>query len=130
MLQGSLVRVPQNPLEIVLGRPRSARWAVPLLIPVSSVISAQECPCARRSGALVGNLCHTGPMLQPADFVILRCEGQTPSLAMCQRCQIKFFASRELTHRGQEAREFLFGRFLDHKCQRPVTPSMAGLDRH
>ena len=29
--------------------------------------------------------------LQDSDFVILKRERQTPSLAVCQRCKIKFF---------------------------------------
>ena len=41
-----------------MGKPESARWAVPLLIPVSAVISRQERPCARSVAILVavGNI--------------------------------------------------------------------------
>jgi hypothetical protein len=58
-----------------------------------------------------------------SDFVILKREGQTPSLAMCQRCKIKFFTPRELTHKRNEAEIFLWGRFVEHKCRVVALPS-------
>lgn len=54
--------------------------------------------------------------MQDSDFVILKREHQTPSLAMCQRCKIKFFTPRELTDKRNEAENFLWGRFVEHKC--------------
>ena len=51
------------------------------------------------------------------DFVILKRELQTPSLAMCQRCKVKFFTPRELSDKRNEAEDFLWGRFFVHKCR-------------
>jgi hypothetical protein len=62
-----------------LDKPQSDRWAVPLLIPVSTVISRQEHPCARRMevvaaltmpGGLTGDfpLAFAGPHAVPDKF--------------------------------------------------------------
>jgi len=59
--------------------------------------------------------CNIMPLLD-SDFVILKRERQTASLAMCQRCKIKFFTPRELTDKRNEAEHFLWNRFFDHKC--------------
>jgi len=56
-------------------------------------------------------------------FVILKRERQTPSLAMCQRCKIKFFTPRALTNDPREAEEYLWGRFVNHKCPFVIFPS-------
>jgi hypothetical protein len=50
-------------------------------------------------------------------FVILQRERKTPSLAMCERCKIKFFTPRELSDNPVKAEEFLRGRFADHECK-------------
>jgi hypothetical protein len=50
-------------------------------------------------------------------FVILKRERETPSLAMCQRCEIKFFTPHELANDPTEAEVFLRGRFMVHKCK-------------
>ena len=50
-------------------------------------------------------------------FTILRHDRKTPSLAMCQRCKIKFFTPRELSDDPIKAEAFLWGRFNVHKCK-------------
>jgi hypothetical protein len=50
-------------------------------------------------------------------FVIIKREQKTPSLAMCQRCEIKFFTPRELSSDPIKAEAFLWNRFSDHKCK-------------
>jgi len=50
-------------------------------------------------------------------FVILKRERKTPSLAMCQRCKIKFFTPRELSDYPTEAEEYLWNRFNTHECK-------------
>ena len=45
-------RKPAPAIHTFLGKPESARWAVPLLVPVSAVISRQERPCTRRAAIL------------------------------------------------------------------------------
>jgi hypothetical protein len=62
-------------------------------------------------------------LMADSDFVILKREGQTPSLAMCQRCKVKFFTPPELTDKRNEAEDFLWGRFFDHKCRVVTLPS-------
>jgi hypothetical protein len=55
--------------------------------------------------------------MDESGFVILKRERKTPSLAMCQRCKIKFFTPRELSDRPTEAEEYLWSRFRAHDCK-------------
>jgi hypothetical protein len=41
--------------HMFLGKPQSGRWTVPLLTPVSMVISHQECPLARGAAILAAS---------------------------------------------------------------------------
>ncbi len=50
-------------------------------------------------------------------FAIIKWERETPSLAMCQHCEIKFFTPRELSNDPIRAKEFLWGRFSSHRCK-------------
>jgi hypothetical protein len=50
-------------------------------------------------------------------LVILKHSGKTPTLAMCERCQLKFFTTRELTRRPAEAEENLREKFKSHECK-------------
>ena len=50
-------------------------------------------------------------------FVILKRERGIPSLAMCERCNLKFFTARELSDYPVEAEKYLWGRFNAHKCK-------------
>jgi hypothetical protein len=51
------------------------------------------------------------------DFIVIKHQRKTPSLAMCQRCEFKFFTPRELSNDPIEAEAFLWGRFKAHKCK-------------
>ena len=51
------------------------------------------------------------------DFVIIKRERETPTLAMCRKCEIKFFTPRELTYSPTKAAEFLLERFRAHRCK-------------
>ena len=57
-----------------LGKPESARCAVPLLIPVSVVISRQERPCVRRRAILPRSTTNGG---RPRRFPLARALGST-----------------------------------------------------
>lgn len=50
-------------------------------------------------------------------FVILKREGGIPSLAMCQRCKLKFFAPREVSDKRDDAEKYLRDRFYAHTCK-------------
>jgi len=50
-------------------------------------------------------------------LVILKHLAKTPVLAMCERCHVKFFTPRELTHLPVEAEENLWQRFASHECK-------------
>jgi hypothetical protein len=50
-------------------------------------------------------------------FVIIKWERKTPSLAMCQHCEIKFFTVRELSDDPVKAERFLRARFVAHNCK-------------
>jgi hypothetical protein len=50
-------------------------------------------------------------------LVILKLVGKTPVLAMCERCQIKFFTPRELTNLPAEAEHNLWHKFNSHECK-------------
>ena len=69
-------------------------------------------------------------------FVVIKRERKTPSLAMCQRCKIKFFTPRELSNDPIEAEAFLWGRFNARKCKtfpyvpRELSINEIGVCRH
>ena len=51
-------------------------------------------------------------------FIILKHERKASSLAMCQRCEFKFFTPPELSKNPIEAEEALLrSRFNAHKCK-------------
>ena len=50
-------------------------------------------------------------------FVILTRERETPSLAKCGRCQIKFFAPKRIGGHPLSAEEYLWQRYLAHECK-------------
>jgi hypothetical protein len=52
-------------------------------------------------------------------FVILTLMGNTPSMATCARCQMKFFTPRELIGYPREAEEYMRDKFVDHQCAPP-----------
>ena len=58
-------------------------------------------------------------------FVILKRERGIPSLAMCQRCKLKFFTTPELSDDLVEAEKYLWGKFNVHKCNLKEFPIRA-----
>jgi len=50
-------------------------------------------------------------------LAILRYRNQTPSLATCERCHIKFFTPSELLARPAEAGDHLREKFASHTCK-------------
>jgi hypothetical protein len=50
-------------------------------------------------------------------FAILKYNGKTPTLAMCERCHLKFFTPRELTNKPVEAEMYLREKFQWHECK-------------
>jgi hypothetical protein len=50
-------------------------------------------------------------------LVILKHSGKTPTMGMCERCQLKFFTLRELTRRPAEAEQNLREKFKSHVCK-------------
>jgi hypothetical protein len=67
--------------------------------------------------------CGTLVVMNTADFIILKHQKKTPSLAMCKSCEIKFFTPRRFTNEPDEAEAFLWGRFVDHRCRILSFPS-------
>ena len=55
--------------------------------------------------------------MQPdSNFAILKRLGKTPSLAMCRKCEIKFFTPQELMNDARGAEVYLWRRFMSHRC--------------
>jgi hypothetical protein len=54
-------------------------------------------------------------------FVILKYVHKTPSLATCERCNIKFFTPSELMGRSLQAEDHLREKFASHTCKPSVT---------
>jgi hypothetical protein len=50
-------------------------------------------------------------------MLILNYKGKTPFLASGERCQLKFFTPRELSHKPVEAEQNLQNRFEIHDCR-------------
>jgi hypothetical protein len=50
------------------------------------------------------------------EFTILRYSGKTPVLAVCTRCQLKFFTPSGMKQNSQEAEYYLRDKFRDHRC--------------
>jgi len=49
-------------------------------------------------------------------LLILKYMGNTPFLATCERCQLKFFTPRELGGKPVEGEQTLRNKFEMHKC--------------
>jgi hypothetical protein len=50
-------------------------------------------------------------------MLILKYKGKTPFLSSCERCHLKFFTPRELSHKPTEAEQNLRNRFEMHQCR-------------
>jgi hypothetical protein len=69
------------------------------------------------------NIGRTMPQFPNTDhFIVLKREGDMPTMAMCKRCQIKFFTPREVLKDPVEAEVFLLRKFLTHDCKVKRTP--------
>ena len=53
-------------------------------------------------------------------FTILKHVGKTPSMAMFERCQRKFFVPMALVDDPEAAQEYLWQKYIDHKCKTPA----------
>ena len=49
-------------------------------------------------------------------FSILKYRGQTPILAVCVRCDLKFFTPSEVMKDDEAAGQYLLMKFLGHRC--------------
>ena len=49
-------------------------------------------------------------------FSILRYRGQTPVLAACDRCELKFFTPSEIMKDSEAAFRYLLIKYVDHRC--------------
>jgi len=49
-------------------------------------------------------------------FSILKYRGQTPVLAACVRCELKFFTPSEIMKDSDAAVEYLWKKYVDHRC--------------
>ena len=56
-------------------------------------------------------------------FVILERDFETPKLATCGRCQIKFFAPKQMSRQPISAEEYLWQKYLAHECIAQTFPS-------
>jgi len=52
-------------------------------------------------------------------LVVLKYSGKTPSLAMCEKCHLKFFTPRELNKDPVKAEAVLRLKFEAHECKIP-----------
>jgi len=50
-------------------------------------------------------------------MVFLQYLGETPAMASCTRCRLKFFTPRELLKKPREATDYLWGKFAAHPCK-------------
>lgn len=62
-----------------------------------------------------------GPM--EADFIVLKYDYRTPILAMCRRCQLKFFTLHILSLDPIGAEQYLWGKYQAHDCKVAGFPS-------
>jgi hypothetical protein len=57
-----------------------------------------------------------GELLVQNDFIILAYTGQAPNLAMCRRCDVKFFTPHVPRLDATKAEKYLREKFAAHKC--------------
>ena len=48
---------------------------------------------------------------------MLKYQERTPTLAMCRRCKVKFFAVHASVHDPIGAEQYLWARFAAHNCR-------------
>ena len=57
------------------------------------------------------------------EFIVLKYDYRTPSLAMCRRCKVKFFTLHILTLDPIGAEQYLRGKYQAHDCKIEEFPS-------
>ena len=50
-------------------------------------------------------------------FIVIRYMGETPTLATCTRCHVKFFTPLELIANPQKAEAHLREKYRNHTCK-------------
>lgn len=61
-----------------------------------------------------------GVLNNKRDFEILKHKGRTPALAVCRKCDLKFFTPKELIDIPEEASVYLMTKYDMHHC--PLNP--------
>jgi hypothetical protein len=59
-------------------------------------------------------------MADESGFSILQYRGKIPALAVCTRCQLKFFTPPKLIADSEKAQDYLWGKYEAHQC--PILP--------
>ena len=57
--------------------------------------------------------------MEEPGLVILKREGEVPTLAMCQQCKLKFFVPSERSLDVRDAEAYLWEKYDSHNCNRP-----------
>lgn len=57
------------------------------------------------------------------DFIVLKYSERTPTLAMCRKCKVKFFAIHASIHDPIGAQQYLWDKFNAHNCKVEEFPS-------
>jgi hypothetical protein len=62
-------------------------------------------------------VCQTFVVMPDAGFLVLKYKGETPVLATCLRCQLKFLTPAEMMGDFMGASEYLSKKYKDHHCK-------------
>lgn len=65
-------------------------------------------------------LLHTFCAMNEGGFLILTYTGKTPSMAMCQMCELKFFLPIPFEGTSAGAEDHLRQKYADHRCKLTV----------
>jgi hypothetical protein len=60
-------------------------------------------------------------------FRVLKCRGQTPVLAGCARCQLKFLTPPGMTDDQQAAADYLWNKYITHHCAADTASGKEGV---
>ncbi len=55
--------------------------------------------------------------MQEREFIVLRHEGKIPAMAVCGKCQQKFFTPDSYYGDVIGAEQYLIGKFSEHRCE-------------
>jgi hypothetical protein len=70
------------------------------------------------SMASVMKVCHTLLVMVEPGLVILKFRWKTPTLATCERCQLKFLTPTEMMEDSDGAERYLLTKYRQHRCNR------------